>query len=289
MINSRRITVALLIAFVLSGGFTYLLSHRMDHQAAAQRARTLNYVASARVVQSGEVLKLNDLRVISWPASSPLQGAFVRVEDAVGRSALYPLDPGQPLLDRQITPPGVGPGLASKIPDGMRAIALRSDEVVGVAGFLTPGSHLDVLVTYHADKSTDMMTAIVLQNAEVVAAGHQVEPDPEGKSATTTVVTLLLSPEESERAVLASTQGAIHFILRNSADRGKVDSSPLSLSQLIGGPVPVSRVHRDQSSGVSATYSKRSGSTAFEASSTPIETILGDQASESKIAERIQP
>jgi pilus assembly protein CpaB len=286
VISSKRITTALLIAFVLSGGFTYLLSHRMDRQAAAQRSHTLDYVASARIIQSGEVLKQSDLRMISWPASSPLHGALARMEDAVGRSALYPLDPGQPLLDRQITPPGVGPGLASKIPDGMRAIALRSDEVVGVAGFLTPGSHLDVLVTYHAEKSTEMMTAIVLQNAEVVAAGHQVEPDPEGKSATTTVVTLLLSPQESERAVLASSQGSIHFILRNSADKSKTDSSPLSLSQLVSGSLQSG--HQGQPPAAPAAYIRRSGGPLLQVSEAKIETVLGEQGNESKSGERTQ-
>src|SRR5665213_31876 len=129
-------------------------------------------------------------------------------------------------------------GLTVKIPDGMRAVALRSDEVVGVAGFLFPGSHVDVLVTYRSEKSPDPTTATVLQDAEVLAAGHQVEPDPTGKPATVNVVTLLMKPDDAERVVLASTQGSIHFVLRNSTDREQVADAPVELSELIPGVGP---------------------------------------------------
>jgi pilus assembly protein CpaB len=114
---------------------------------------------------------------------------------------------------------------------------LRSDEVVGVAGFLVPGSHLDVLVTYHSDLTPEPITATVLQNAIVLAAGNQLEPDPTGKTADVTVVTLLLTPVQAERAVLASTQGAIHFVLRNRADSSRSGGIPMLLSQL-SGPLP---------------------------------------------------
>lgn len=116
----------------------------------------------------------------------------------------------------------------------MRAIALRSDEVVGVAGFLLPGTHVDVLVTYHDSAHPDPVTATVLQDAEILAAGHQVQPDPSGKPVSVDVVTLLLSPEDAEKAVLAAAQGNIHFVLRNGGDHGAADAPPLGLGQLTG-------------------------------------------------------
>jgi pilus assembly protein CpaB len=152
----------------------------------------------------------------------------------VGREVLFPLAKGQPILERDLSAPGSGTGLASRIPDGMRAVALRSDEVVGVAGFLIPGSHVDVLVTYHAESSPEYLTATVLQNAMVLAAGHQVEPDPEGKTSDVTIVTLLLTPEQSQQAVLASAQGSIHFVLRNSEDVQLTQAAPALVSQLAG-------------------------------------------------------
>jgi pilus assembly protein CpaB len=178
--------------------------------------------------------------MIEWPKSHPLDGSFVKIDDVVGRAVLYPLSAGQPILDRQLAAPGSGIGLTGRIPSGMRAIALRSDEVVGVAGFLLPGTHVDVLVTYKEDSSPEPITATVLQDAEILAAGHQVQPDPSGKPVSVDVVTLLLSPEEAEKAVLASEKGTIHFVLRNGGDHNMAGATPVDLNQLasVSSPKP---------------------------------------------------
>ena len=129
----------------------------------------------------------------------------------------------------------MGSGLVGRIPEGMRAVALRTDEVMGVAGFLQPHAYVDVLATIHIDKDPEPMTLIVVQNAEILAAGHQLQPDPDGKPAVVTVVTLLLSPSDAERAVLASQQGVIHFVLRGGADQQKAEDAPVDLGQLVDG------------------------------------------------------
>jgi pilus assembly protein CpaB len=232
--NPKRIIVALTLALLVSGVCTWLVSKKMGTQPAAQKQPDARYAAPSRALQAGEVIKADDIELVAWPGSDPIEGAFIKMADVVGREVLFPLGKGQPILDRDLSAPGSGTGLASKIPDGMRAVALRSDEIVGVAGFLVPGSHLDVLVTYRSDRSPEPVTATVLQNAVVIAAGQQIEPDPSGKPSAVTVVTLLLTPEESERAVLASTQGVIHFILRNGGDVGRTHDTTLLLSQLAG-------------------------------------------------------
>src|SRR6185437_14213573 len=127
----------------------------------------------------------------------------------VGRSLLYPMDKGQLITDKVLSASGSGLGLAGMIPDGMRAISLRSDEVVGVAGFLLPGTHVDVLVTMHPPGGADPVTNTVLQDVQVLASGQKIEPDPEGKPVNTTVVTLLVKPDDAERVDLASTQGIV--------------------------------------------------------------------------------
>lgn len=228
----RRLTTAFLIALLVSGACTFLLSKKM-HVHGQEPVRKQRYLAAALPLQAGEVLKPESLKLVDWPASVPLQGAFLKPQDLVGRAVMYPLAANEPILDRDLAIPGMG--LTVKIPEGMRALALRSDEVVGVAGFLFPGSHVDVLVTYRSDKTPEPTTATVLQDAEVLAAGHQVEPDPDGKPATVNVVTLLVKPDDAERVVLASTQGSIHFVLRNSTDRSQVQDPPVELSQLIAG------------------------------------------------------
>ncbi len=233
---NRRITTSLLVACVISGVCTYWLGRKVKLATAAHDQRQLRYVAATRALEAGEVLHATDLTWVYWPIGSPLQGALSVVDMVPGRVALYPLEKGQPILERYLADPGIGAGLASRIPDGKRALALRSDDVVGVAGFLAPGSRVDVLVTYRPGTSSEPLTATVLENAEVLAAGQRTEPDPTGKPASATVVTLLVTPLEAERAVLASTQGTVHFVLRNGLDKAEVGSGPISLAWLGAGP-----------------------------------------------------
>ena len=117
----------------------------------------------------------------------------------------------------------------------MRAISLKSDDVVGVAGFLLPGTFVDVLVTYHTVATSEPITATILQDVQVLAAGQKFQPDPEGKAASVDVVTLLVKPEDAERVVLASSQGIVHFVLRNGTDKTSAKETAVQLSQLAGG------------------------------------------------------
>jgi pilus assembly protein CpaB len=231
----RRLSSAFLIALLVSGACTFLLSRKLKLHGTA--VATQEYVAAAVPLDAGEVLQTAKLKAVDWPVSVPLVGAFLKPQDVVGRSLLYPLAAGAPILDRDLAIPGTG--LTTKIPDGMRALALRSDEVVGVAGFLFPGSHVDVLVTYRSTTAPEPATATVLQNVEVLAAGSQVQPNLDGKPSSVNVVTVLVTPNDAERVVLASTQGTIHFVLRNSADHGQVENPPVGLSQLIPGTGPM--------------------------------------------------
>ncbi|MGA7525395.1 MAG: Flp pilus assembly protein CpaB [Acidobacteriaceae bacterium] len=233
---ARRMMLALVVALVISGLFTFWLSRRVGRTPKVAPPQNQEYVAAARSLDPGEIVRKEDLNLIEWPKSHPLAGSFVRVDDVVGRAVLYPLAAGQPILDRQLAAPGSGIGLTARIPSGMRAIALSSNEVVGVAGFLAPGTHVDVLVTYHDTENPDPITATVLQDAEVLAAGHQVQPDPTGKPLTVDVVTLLLSPEDAEKAVLASAQGSIHFVLRNGGDHAEAKATPVALPELANFP-----------------------------------------------------
>jgi pilus assembly protein CpaB len=241
-VNPKRILVALMLALFASGLCTWLASRKLTAQSLAQAAPIARYVAPSRALEVGEVLTPDNTELLAWPGSTPIDGAFTRIVDVNGRAVLYPLAKGQPILDRDLSAAGAGIGLATRIPNGMRAVAVRSDEVVGVAGFLVPGSHLDVLVTCREETSADPLTATVLENATVLAVGHQLEPDPQGKTSDVTVVTLLLTPEQSQRVVLASTQGAIHFVLRNGGDNSRGDDTPTLFSQLAGRPIATSHV-----------------------------------------------
>ncbi|GGH06309.1 hypothetical protein GCM10011586_23130 [Silvibacterium dinghuense] len=201
----------------------------------------MQYYAAAHALDAGSVLAAADIKQIAWPNSMALVGAFVRPQDVIGRVVLFPVAAGQPLLESQLAAPGSGAGLSNKIPPGMRALSLKSDQVVGVAGFLFPGTHVDVLVTYTMPSSAMPVTSTVLQDAEILTAGQKMEPDPQGKPAPVDVVTLLVSPQDAERVVLASAQGRVHFVLRNGTDSAESAAAPIQLASL-GQPDAVNRL-----------------------------------------------
>ncbi len=239
--NPRRLVFALGVALLLSAAVTMLVNHKLGNRTVAPQ--TQRYVAAAHAIQSGEVLKPASLVMVDWPTSIPLTGAFTKIEDVAGRSAIYPVTNGQPILASQLATPGSGIGLTVKIPEGMRAVSVRSDEVVGVAGFLFPGSHVDVLLTLRADRTPNPSTQIVLQDVEVLTAGQNIEPDPQGKPQTVNVVTLLLTPQDAQKLVLATTQGSIEFVLRNGADRGQTKTPAMQIAAFSTGSVePIRKV-----------------------------------------------
>lgn len=233
---ARRIALALVVALLITGSVLFITWRQMARNNHPVVQPPIQYVAAAHNVDPGQILRKEDLTLVNWPRTNPVANSFVRVEDVVGRAALYALASGQPITDQQLATPGSGVGLAGEIPHGMRAIALRSDEVVGVAGFLMPGTHVDVLVTYRATGQQDPITSTVLQNVEVLAVGHQIQPDPSGKPANVDVVTLLLSPQDAEKAVLAAAQGAIHFVLRNGNDTASSPTTTMDVGELSGAP-----------------------------------------------------
>jgi pilus assembly protein CpaB len=261
---NRRLTSAFIIALLVSGVFTLWLSTKVSKKGGpAPPPAKSQYVAAAANLQANQVIRAENLRLIDWPASVPLNGAFSNPVALIGRIVLYPLSEGEPILERQLSSPGSGIGITAKIPNGMRLIALHTDEVIGVAGFLLPGTHVDVLVTLRTTNSPDPLTFTVLQDAEVLSAGQKTEPDPEGKATISTVVTLLVKPEDAERVVLASSQGTVHFVLRNGVDREEYKGPPALLAQLSGiaPPAPAKAAPKPSELPAVKTYS--------------VETILG--------------
>lgn len=228
--NARRLLPALFAALVVSGLFTWLLSHHFAKPVAAAPAPIHRFAAAVKNLQAGEQIQPAMLTLADWPASQPLKGAFAKPEDLTGRVLLFPIPAGEIVLDNHLAAAGSGTGLTAHIPEGMRAIALRSDEVAGVAGFLLPGTFVDVLVTYAApvtgntqNPANNLITSTVLQNVKVLAAGQKLEADPSGKADMASVVTLLVTPRDAEKLTLASSLGKILFVLRNNIDRKDVE------------------------------------------------------------------
>lgn len=232
--NSKRIVLAVVLAVAIACVVTYAFIWRVRSQKN-ESLKTVKVVIAIKALSAGSPIAADSVALADWPAKMPLGGAYTKVEDVIGRSVIYPIDENQPIVDHDVALPGSGIGLTVKIPEGMRAVSVRSNDVTGVAGFLYPGSHVDVLVTSKVDNSPDQQTQTVLPNVEVLTAGQKIEPDPTGKPETVNVVTLLLKPEDGEKLVLASTQGQIQFVLRNGADQNSPDTKPVDMSDLMTG------------------------------------------------------
>jgi pilus assembly protein CpaB len=266
--KAKRLLIALLFAVVVSGLFTFWLSRRVAKAAHVNGPQKQVYVAAAKTLEAGESLRPGSLQLVEWLAPTPLAGGFTRVDELSGRIVLYPLPKGEPILERQLAAAGAGAGLTAKIPSGMRAISVRSDEIVGVAGFLLPGTHVDVLMTYHSATAPEPQTLTALQDVVVLAAGQQIQPQPDGRPISVNVVTLLLNPADAEKLVLATSLGGIYFVLRNGADEQHAISAPIGLAQLAGSAVPAPELDR----AAPTTTLPHSKPRQYQ-----VETILGDK------------
>lgn len=226
--------IALALATVLAVTATYIMYRRL--RSGAAHPDVTQVVAAEHDLPAGVVLTAKDLKTVDWPVGVPLPGSFSKIEQVVDRALIYPVGAKEPIMERDVAVEGSGLGLSVRIPPGMRATSVRSNEIVGVAGFLYPGSHLDVLATVALPGSATAETQTILQDVEVLTAGEKIEPDPQGKPQTVNVVTLLLNSEDSQKLLLASTQGTIQFVLRNSSDQAKTPVSATSLNQLLATP-----------------------------------------------------
>jgi len=221
---NRRLLIILLSAFAVAALSTYLVVRVVGNRMAAIKPQsTTNVVAAATDIKIGSVLKAQDLKTIVIQGAAP-EGAILKPEDAIGRGVTTPLFAGEPILNGRLAPRGAGGGLAANIKEGMRAIAVRVDQVVGVAGFVLPGTRVDVVISgvppgvTGGGSTPNMQARTVLQNIEVLSAGTDIQKDAEGKPHQVQVVNLLVSPEQAQVMTLASNQTKIQLVLRNPLD-----------------------------------------------------------------------
>jgi pilus assembly protein CpaB len=178
-------------------------------------------VVATHDLEVGTLLKAEDLKSVDW--SGPVSPQWVtRPEDAVGRGVVANVYKDEPLISNRLAATGAGAGMAATIPPGMRAMGVRVDEVVGLAGFVMPGMRVDVIISGNPPTETQALgtiTRTALQNIEVLSAGQNIQRDQEGKPVTVQVVNLLVTPEQAEILSLASKETKIQLVLRNPLDR----------------------------------------------------------------------
>jgi pilus assembly protein CpaB len=237
--GARRLGLALTAALVISLGVTSVFYVRITRAQAGARPQIRRVIAAKVALQPGTPVAAENLTEIDWPKNVALGGLIEKKDDVAGHVLGYAVAANEPVLRRDLAA-GASLGLAAKIPDGMRAIAVKTNEVMNMAGFVFPGSRVDVLMTLRGENNNASTTTArtVLQNVQVLSTGTKMDPDPTGKPESkpenVTVVTLLVTPEQSQKLALAQTQGTIQFVLRNGGDSANPETPAVDLADLTG-------------------------------------------------------
>ena len=207
--------LSLFWAFLVSAVF---FRFARGSEAGAYSKRQKPLVVAARPLPLGDTIGRDSVRTRNVPEDLFPAGGFSRVEDVLDRPVISPIMADEPVMDSRLASRGSGPGLGPMIPDGMRAIAVRVNDVVGVAGFILPGMRVDVLSTGRAPGRDEIVTRTVLENIGVLSVGQTVQVDSKSQAINAAVVTLLVNPEQAEALALANNEGRIQLVLRNSTD-----------------------------------------------------------------------
>jgi pilus assembly protein CpaB len=238
---NRRIAVIVVCALVLSVCVSFLVYRAVGTKSTAPRAvKTIPVIVAARDLEVGSLIRDVDLKTIAWVGSAP-KGAIGKPDAIRNRGVASPIYEGEPITEIRLAHQGSGGGLAVTIPNGMRACAVRVNEVVGVAGFAVPGMRVDVLVTGTppgANPEDGPHVRTLLQNIQVLTAGTNFQRDGEGKPEQAQVVTLLVTPAQAEILSLAGNETHIQLVLRNPADTDVVKAPGTMVSSLFGGADP---------------------------------------------------
>ena len=234
----KRVYTVLLLAIAVGAMFalgTYRYVQAMPERTTTS-VNTTPVMVAASNLQLGAALRAEDLRAIQWPTESLPAGVFSTPNDLIGRGLIQPVAQNEPILPGKLAPVGSGAGLPPIIPDGMRALSVRVNDVIGVAGYVLPGTKVDVLVTVSpTSQMQDMTSKVILTNVQVLAAGTRIERDvEEDKPISVSVVTLLVDPLQAEALTLAATEGKIQLALRNPLDATQPPTPGIQPAVLLG-------------------------------------------------------
>ena len=282
----RKLLFAMLVAAVLAAGATFLVWKKNGAAADAAHAAVWKYVASSRDIGVGELISADLVTLIDWNSPLPVDGAITDTKNIVGRVASVAISRGMVITEKMLTSPNSQIGLPTKIPTGMRAIAVQTDQVADLGGFLFPGAHVDVLETIkdlpfgakesgapaRIFESPQDHTVTILENVQVLSTGKEMVADPTGKPAEVPEVTLLVTPEDARKVELAKHTGVLNLALRNSSDLGASTLKETSLSDLVG------TLTRD-----TAPKAKPQGKKKVEPPAT-VEIVLGTHVSSERFA-----
>ena len=232
--NRNRLLFIGVIAVALGGFISLSIYRNLESNNAANRHPHTGVLVAADDIQLGARIEDKDLKLVNIPETDVPRGSFRDKSQVIGRGAILPISSGDFILSNKIAGENAGSGLPALIPQGMLAMSVRVNEVVGVAGFVQPGTRVDVLVTGTPSGGSEEQTTTVLRNVAVIAAGQRLEHSSSGEAQVSPVITLLVSPDDAQRLSLASNEGRIQLALRNPLDTDQASLPPTSAGSLFG-------------------------------------------------------
>ncbi|MDR1989052.1 MAG: Flp pilus assembly protein CpaB [Acidobacteriaceae bacterium] len=228
--------VALLAAFAASYGVYAAISRIPVREV---EVATRHAVVAARELKMGQRLTSENVKLVDWPAATPIPGGFDTIDAVVDRGLIANVLENEPIVETKVAPKDAGAGLPPSIPEGMRAMSVRVNEVIGVAGFVVPGTRVDVMVIMRQKEQS--FARVVTSNIQVLTAGtryDQENTNGQAKPIPSTVVTLLVTPEDAERIALAQNDGSLMLSLRNPLDTQATESKGVQSAALFGNIAP---------------------------------------------------
>jgi pilus assembly protein CpaB len=230
MIGGLALAVGLLVSYTV-------YNRLRTFAGSSNNEKGVPVVMAANDIQVGTKLEAHDVHVVTLPQSAVPPGAFSGTSQVVGRGAILPVSKGEFILPSKLAAINAGAGLPSMIPQGMRAVSVRVNDVVSVAGFVQPGTHVDVLAT--GTGGNERQTTTVLENVLVLAVGKSLDRNPLADAQIAPVITLAVSPDDAQKLALVSQEGRIQLSLRNPMDTKKGGIGATRTSSLYLGEKPV--------------------------------------------------
>ncbi|MGH9547435.1 MAG: Flp pilus assembly protein CpaB [Terriglobales bacterium] len=277
--NRTRLLLIGFVALALGTIVSYSVYRTLQTRTGGDTAPGVEVVVAANDIPVGAKVGENDVKTVRYVAADLPAGAYHLKTSVVGRGAILPIAKGEFFLPNKLAGENAGSGMPSLIPPGMRAVSVRVNEVIGVAGFVVPGTRVDVLLTGNPSGAPEQQTTTVLENVAVIATGQKLERNTAGEPQVTPVITLLVSPDDAQKLTLATSQGKIQLALRNPLDTKQQELAAVNTGSLYKGlatPAPAAAPRR--------TRTKRATPAPVTTMPTsyPIEVIKGTKKEEQK-------
>ncbi len=230
--NRNRLLLIGFVALVLGAFVSFVVYRNLQSRTTSKAILGEEVLVAADDLQVGTKIEDKDIRPVRFPSADLPAGVFHIRSKVIGRGVVLPIARGEFILTNKLAGENAGSGLPSLIPPGMRAISVRVNDTTSVSGFVLPGTRVDVLLTGNPQGSNEQQTTTVLENVAVLATGQRLERNSAGEAQSAPVVTLLLSPDDTERLTLATSQGHIQLALRNPLDTKQVDIAAVRANSL---------------------------------------------------------